>query len=219
MARNLLDLLPLVDEHGPGRIAFCTDDRDPDDIADDGHVNGMVRKAVAAGIAPEDALVMASLHPALWHGLRRHGAIAPGYRADLLVLPDLVELRARDRAQARPAARGHAARRDSGLGAAERAHAARLRRATSRSRSDGASVRAIGLVEDQVVTESVVREPAWSTGGGRGPRRATSRRSPSSSATSRPGGSASASSPAPASSAARSPRRSRTTPTTSSSSA
>ena len=90
MARNLLDLLPLVSELGPGRIAFCTDDRDPEDIADDGHINGMVRKAVAAGIAPVDALVMASLHPALWHGLQHHGAIAPGYHADLVLLPDLV---------------------------------------------------------------------------------------------------------------------------------
>ena len=90
MARNLLDLLPLVEELGPARIAFCTDDRDPEDIADDGHINGMVRKAVAAGIAPEDALVMASLHPALWHGLHHHGAIAPGYHADLVLLPDLV---------------------------------------------------------------------------------------------------------------------------------
>ncbi len=90
MARNLLDLLPLVEELGPARIAFCTDDRDPEDIADDGHINGMVRKAVAAGIAPEDALVMASLNPALWHGLHHHGAIAPGYHADLVLLPDLV---------------------------------------------------------------------------------------------------------------------------------
>ena len=69
MARNLLALLPLVEEYGPWRIAFCTDDRDPDDIADAGHINGMVREAVAAGIAPEDALLMASHHPALWHGL------------------------------------------------------------------------------------------------------------------------------------------------------
>src|SRR6476619_5958115 len=89
MARNLLDLLPLVQELGPTRIAFCTDDRDPEDIADDGHINGMVRKAVAAGVAPEDALVMASLNSALWHGLQHHGAIAPGYHADLVLLPDL----------------------------------------------------------------------------------------------------------------------------------
>ena len=92
MARNLLALLPLVAEFGTNRIAFCTDDRDPEDIAENGHVNGMVREAVAAGIAPEDALFMASYNPAIWHGCG-HGAIAPGYQADLLVLPDLVEFR------------------------------------------------------------------------------------------------------------------------------
>ena len=48
MARSLQALLPLVLEYGPGRIAFCTDDRDPEDIADDGHLNAMVRDAVAA---------------------------------------------------------------------------------------------------------------------------------------------------------------------------
>ena len=43
MARNLQALLPLVKEFGTNRIAFCTDDRDPEDIADNGHINGMVR--------------------------------------------------------------------------------------------------------------------------------------------------------------------------------
>src|SRR4051812_8196965 len=46
-ARNLRDLIPLVDEFGPHRMAFCTDDREPEHIADDGHVNSMVRDAVA----------------------------------------------------------------------------------------------------------------------------------------------------------------------------
>src|SRR3954464_2122629 len=46
-ARNLRDLLPLVKEYGPARIAFCTDDREPEHIADEGHVNSMVRTAVA----------------------------------------------------------------------------------------------------------------------------------------------------------------------------
>ena len=63
-ARNLAALLPLVREFGPHRIAFCTDDREPEHIADDGHINSMVRDAVAFGIAPEDALVMASHHAA-----------------------------------------------------------------------------------------------------------------------------------------------------------
>jgi adenine deaminase len=88
-ARNLEALLPLLLEFGPGRIAFCTDDRDPEHIAADGHINSMVREAVAAGVPPEDALVCASLSPALWHGLHELGAVAPGYRADVLLLPDL----------------------------------------------------------------------------------------------------------------------------------
>ena len=88
-ARNLQALLPLLHEYGPNRIAFCTDDREPEHIADDGHINSMVRDAVAAGIPPEDALVCATLSPAQWHGLHRLGAVAPGYRADLLVLTDL----------------------------------------------------------------------------------------------------------------------------------
>src|SRR5213083_1342542 len=83
MARNLKALLPLVQEFGPSHMAFCTDDRDPEDIADSGHVNQMVREAVAFGIPPEDALVLASHNPAVWHGLDHIGAIAPGYQADL----------------------------------------------------------------------------------------------------------------------------------------
>ena len=88
-ARNLQALLPLLAEYGPGRIAFCTDDREPEHIADDGHINSMVRDAVAFGIPAEDALVCATLSPTLWHGLTQLGAIAPGYQADLLLLPDL----------------------------------------------------------------------------------------------------------------------------------
>ncbi len=88
-ARNLRELIPLARELGPHRMALCTDDRDPQHIAADGHVNALVRDAVAAGVDPADALVMATLNPAAWHGLAGLGAVAPGYRADLLVLPDL----------------------------------------------------------------------------------------------------------------------------------
>src|SRR5438876_5017117 len=88
-ARNLQALLPLLAEYGPSRIAFCTDDREPEHITDDGHINSMVRDAVAFGIPPENALVCATLSPSLWHGLSSLGAVAPGYQADLLVLPDL----------------------------------------------------------------------------------------------------------------------------------
>ena len=88
-ARNLRALLELVREHGPEFCAFCTDDREPDFLVREGHLDQMCRVAVAEGIAPEDALVMATLHPALCHGLARRGAIAPGYLADCLLLDDL----------------------------------------------------------------------------------------------------------------------------------
>jgi adenine deaminase len=88
-ARNLEALAPLVAEFGPHRLALCTDDREPEHISEVGHMNHVVRSAVGLGISPEDALVMATVNPALWHGLKEFGAVAPGYVADLLLLPDL----------------------------------------------------------------------------------------------------------------------------------
>lgn len=88
-ANNLLDLLPLVRRYGPERCAFCTDDREPDLLVEQGHLDHMLRLAVQGGVEPETALLMATLHPALCHGLRERGAIAPGYWADLVVLEDL----------------------------------------------------------------------------------------------------------------------------------
>ena len=88
-ARNLRTLLPLVKEHGPAFCALCTDDREPDFLLRDGHIDQMCRVAVAEGVAAEDVLVMATLHGALAHGLEGHGAIAPGYRADLVLLESL----------------------------------------------------------------------------------------------------------------------------------
>ena len=158
MARNLQALLPLVAEYGPNRIAFCTDDRDPEDIADNGHVNGMVRDAVAAGIEPADAIVMASLHPALWHRLMEHGAVAPGYVADLLLLPDLerfvpelVLKRGRRIEEPQAAVVPEWVRQS-----------VRLKPVSAADFAipwEGGRARAIGLVSDQVVTESLEVEP------------------------------------------------------------
>ena len=89
-ARNLLALLAMVREHGPDYCAFCTDDREPDFLYREGHIDQMCRRRRrATGIAAEDVLVMASLHGARAHGLLDRGAIAPGYVADLVLLDDL----------------------------------------------------------------------------------------------------------------------------------
>jgi adenine deaminase len=159
MARNLLALLPLVEEYGTSRIAFCTDDKDPDDISENGHINGMVRDAVAAGIAPEDALVLASLNPALWHGLDHLGALAPGYQADVLVLPDLESFRPEVVLK-----RGRPVEEIARSEVPEWVkHTVRIGPvADERFRiawPNESKARVIGLVPDQVVTESLVEEP------------------------------------------------------------
>ena len=90
-AHNLRDLLPLVLDHGPEFCAFCTDDREPDHLLGEGHIDHLIRVAVAGGVDPIVALLLATLHPALAHGLdaRGYGSLTPGARADIVVLPDL----------------------------------------------------------------------------------------------------------------------------------
>ena len=156
-ARNLEALLPVALEFGPSRIAFCTDDREPEHIVDEGHVNSIVRAAVAQGLAPEDALVMASHNAATWHGLAQLGAVAPGYQADLLVLPDLerfepdvVLKRGRPvEAFSRPAVPEwvkHTVR------------VAAMSTSDFELRTSARRVRAIGVVPDQIVTTSLAVE-------------------------------------------------------------
>jgi adenine deaminase len=91
-ARNLRDLLPLVTAENCHRMMWCTDDRHPHDIMEKGHIDDIIRRAIEAGIDPVMAIRMATLHPAQYFGLSQLGAIAPGRRADLVILSDLRSL-------------------------------------------------------------------------------------------------------------------------------
>ena len=88
-AHNLHALLPLVNERNNRRICFCTDDRIPSDLLEQGSIDFMLREAIAYGIEPVTALRMATLNAAEWFGLHDRGAVAPGRRADLWVFDDL----------------------------------------------------------------------------------------------------------------------------------
>lgn len=98
-ARNLDALLPLVNEATRMRFCFCTDDRHPADLRDDGHIDHVIRRAIARGLPAAMAIAMGSLHTAEHYRLRGPGgpmgAVAPGYQADLVVLDDLHAVRAR----------------------------------------------------------------------------------------------------------------------------
>jgi len=92
-SKNLADLIPTVLRHGTDRIALCTDDREPDTILTEGHVNDCVRLAVACGARLEDALVLATANPAQYHNFQHLGWLAPGYQADVLCFDSLGQLR------------------------------------------------------------------------------------------------------------------------------
>ncbi|MBN1995790.1 MAG: adenine deaminase [Anaerolineae bacterium] len=88
-ARNLKSLLPYVTPENAHRICFCTDDRQPADLLEEGHIDFMLRTAIAEGIPPLTAFRMATLNPSEYFHLHDRGAIAPGRRADLMIFSNL----------------------------------------------------------------------------------------------------------------------------------
>lgn len=95
-ARNLDALLELFEEPWCRSCLLATDDRHPEDLLQDGHIDHIIRRAVAQGKDVVRAITMATLHAARRFNLKDVGAVAPGYRADLLVLDDLKKVAVRD---------------------------------------------------------------------------------------------------------------------------
>jgi adenine deaminase len=88
-ARNLKDLLPLVTPKNSRRLLFVTDDRHPKELIEWGHINSMIKTAIHRGVDPILAIRMATLNPAEYFRLDDLGAIAPGYRADIVTFDHL----------------------------------------------------------------------------------------------------------------------------------
>ncbi|HEY6762769.1 MAG TPA: adenine deaminase [Baekduia sp.] len=165
-ARNLLDLLPAVDEHTARQCAFATDDRVPGELLRDGSIDALVRLAIRGGLDPVTAITMATRNAAEHYGLRDRGAVAPGRRADLFVTSDLralpVEL---------VIAGGRVVGRDGRrVGGGDGAGAPAVAAATLpntfniawpddlRLPAGGHRARVIGIVEDQLLTTAHVED-------------------------------------------------------------
>ena len=90
-ARNLETLAPLITVANSPFVAFCTDDRNPLDMQEHGHIDRMIARAIAAGAEPLAAYRAASWSPAQGMGFGDRGLIAPGRRADIVLLSDLAD--------------------------------------------------------------------------------------------------------------------------------
>ncbi|MBP5494423.1 MAG: adenine deaminase [Lachnospiraceae bacterium] len=95
-AKNLEKLLPLFESPYYQRCILATDDRNPADIIAEGHIDNIVRLAIKTGKDPIRAIKMATLNPTLCFGIKRMGAIACGYKANLLVLDNLENIDIKD---------------------------------------------------------------------------------------------------------------------------
>jgi adenine deaminase len=89
VSKDLRALAPILTERHSPYLALCTDDRNPLDIAEEGHLDYMIRTAIKLGVTPLSAYRAASLSGARAFGLTERGLVAPGYRADLVLLDDL----------------------------------------------------------------------------------------------------------------------------------
>lgn len=95
-AKNFEALIQGVTDDNASMCFFCTDDANPSDIQTRGHMEKHLRMAVAAGLKPMTALRMATVYAARHYGLRKMGAIAPGYRADFAIVNDLKDFKVAD---------------------------------------------------------------------------------------------------------------------------
>lgn len=91
-ARNLEALIQVCREPYAQRCMFVTDDKHSGDLKQTGHIDGIIRKAIRLGADPVTAILMGSFYPAQYFGLSKNGAVAPGYRADLVILSDLEQV-------------------------------------------------------------------------------------------------------------------------------
>ncbi|SHO51941.1 adenine deaminase [Desulfopila aestuarii] len=93
VCRDLVKMLPAVNERNAPMLCFATDDKHLDDLCSEGGVDASVRMAIRHGLSPATAIQMASLNVARCYHLKNVGAVAPGYYADFSIVSDLDTLK------------------------------------------------------------------------------------------------------------------------------
>ncbi len=93
--RNMAECIKALTEEGldSRRLILATDDMLSDDLAEQGHMNEIIRRTIAQGVKPEEAIQMATINPAAYFGFNDIGVLAPGKLADIVVIEDLTQMK------------------------------------------------------------------------------------------------------------------------------
>jgi adenine deaminase len=157
VCKDLHALAPIITERNSPFIAFCTDDRNPLDIAEEGHLDFLIRTAIRLGAPPLAAYRAACISAARIFGLRDRGLVAPGWRADLAIIDDLehcavsmVLAGGRVVDDALFASRGALAAVGGGSVKARRVEPGEFT-----ARGQGPSTQAIGVIPGKIITDRV----------------------------------------------------------------
>jgi adenine deaminase len=170
-AKNMEPLLPLVTPATSRRFCLVTDDLHAEDIQERGHLDFVVSKATGLGLDPVTAIQMVTLNPAEFFGLTDRGAIGPGFRADLVVLDDLEDMRvsAVYKDGCRVVDQGemvgnHGTRKGPSMAFTQTVHIPVLDPAHLRIPHAQGRARVIEVIPGQIITRAVEFEPPQSEG-------------------------------------------------------
>lgn len=157
VSKDLNALLPLITERYSPFIALCTDDRNPLDIAEHGHLDHMIRTAIAAGVEPLAIYRAASISGARAFGIMDRGLVAPGWRADLVVVDALEHCRAQLVLSGGRICSDELFATRKAVAPVGR-HSVKIRCVQAsdfRARTDGPSTQVIGIVPGRIITENL----------------------------------------------------------------
>lgn len=157
VSKDLHALMPIITERHSQFLSLCTDDRNPLDIADQGHLDYLIRTAIAHGVEPLAIYRAASVSAARAFGLFDRGLVAPGQRADLVILDTLEDCRAQMVLSAGRIVSDKlfAARLPVAEVGRHSVKAPKVHAALFRSQSNSGKTRAIGIIPGKIITESL----------------------------------------------------------------
>jgi adenine deaminase len=92
LTRDVLRLLPILNESTKHRIMLATDDKHPEDLVHEGHINFAISLLLNNGVSLPLAVRLATLNSANFFGFKRKGGIAPGYDADIVIFKDILKI-------------------------------------------------------------------------------------------------------------------------------